>query len=161
MTTTGMTTWCSSNREKAAGSASRTLVSRTYVRRCTELATQNSPGRRSRVPAPRTGHAAPRVLRGQTCRTDRGCPPERAAPALSSHVASSGGLPRGHPGEVPAISESTHAWAQGKALNSSKHAVTLCAEPTVPFGIGAQCPQEVHFSEGRPVRVAEVELRVC
>src|SRR5215469_5489397 len=43
MTTTGRTTRCSSNRPMAAGSASRTLVSRTYVRRTEELATRSLP----------------------------------------------------------------------------------------------------------------------
>src|SRR5580693_1963182 len=66
-----------------------------------------SPGRRL-LPALRTGHAAsPVYAQGQTCRLDRGCPPERAAPALSSHVSTSGGLPRGRPGEPPATSEGT------------------------------------------------------
>src|SRR6516164_3924897 len=40
MTTTGRTTLCSSKRAMAAGSASRTLVSSTYVRRPVDLTTQ-------------------------------------------------------------------------------------------------------------------------
>src|SRR5215472_18993373 len=34
------------------------------------------------------------------------------------------------------------------------------AEPAVPGGVGAQRPEEIHPAEGRPVGVAEVELRV-
>jgi hypothetical protein len=37
MTTTGITTSCSSNRDIATGSASKTLVSRTYVRNGTDF----------------------------------------------------------------------------------------------------------------------------
>src|SRR6185437_3809994 len=107
MTTTGMTTWCSSNLVKDAGSASRTLVSRTYVRRCTELATQTPLGAGSEFgAADRT--PLPRVLRGKRVGWTGAAPKTRAAPALSSHVASSGGLPRGRPGEPPATSEGTH-----------------------------------------------------
>src|SRR5580692_10918972 len=48
MTTTGRTTLCSSKRVIAAGSASRTLVSSTYVRRPWDLTTQTpwTPGRK-------------------------------------------------------------------------------------------------------------------
>src|SRR5690348_7007792 len=34
------------------------------------------------------------------------------------------------------------------------------AEPAMPRGVGPQRPEEVHPPEGRPVGVAEVELRV-
>jgi hypothetical protein len=54
-------TLCSSNRAMAAGSASRTLVSSTYVRRPWGLTTQ-TPWTPSRSPAPD---------RTRTCRTDR------------------------------------------------------------------------------------------
>src|SRR6516162_2678521 len=46
MTTTGRTTLCSSKRVMAAGSASRTLVSSTYVRRPLDLTTQTPLGAR-------------------------------------------------------------------------------------------------------------------
>src|SRR5215831_6842632 len=36
----------------------------------------------------------------------------------------------------------------------------LGAEPAVPRGVGPQRPEEVHPPEGRPVGIAEVELRV-
>src|SRR6266851_3110531 len=52
MTTTGRTTLCSSKRAMAAGSASRTLVFITYVRRHRELTTQTPLGARA-GPAPR------------------------------------------------------------------------------------------------------------
>src|SRR5438105_8713291 len=52
MTTIGRTTLCSSKRMIAAGSASRTLVSSTYVRRPGELATQTPLGAGT-GPAPR------------------------------------------------------------------------------------------------------------
>src|ERR1700683_3433662 len=52
MTTTGRTTLCSSKRVMAAGSASRTLVSSTYVRRPWELTTQTPLGTGA-SPAPR------------------------------------------------------------------------------------------------------------
>src|SRR5271166_5462609 len=52
MTTTGRTTLCSSKRAMAAGSASRTLVSSTYVRRPWELTTQTPLGAGA-SPAPR------------------------------------------------------------------------------------------------------------
>src|ERR1700722_16243611 len=35
------------------------------------------------------------AIRGQTCRTDRGCPLKRAAPALSRRTMATGGPPRG------------------------------------------------------------------
>src|SRR6516162_140489 len=52
MTTTGSTTLCSSKRAMAAGSASRTLVSSTYVRRPWDLSTQTPLGA-GPGPAPR------------------------------------------------------------------------------------------------------------
>src|SRR5215470_11618529 len=52
MTTIGRTTLCSSKRMIAAGSASRTLVSSTYVRRPWELTTQTPLGAGT-GPAPR------------------------------------------------------------------------------------------------------------
>src|SRR6516162_7976093 len=52
MTTTGSTTLCSSKRAMAAGSASRTLVSSTYVRRPWDLTTQTPLGAED-APAPR------------------------------------------------------------------------------------------------------------
>src|SRR5712691_8849984 len=44
MTTIGSTTWCSANLPIAAGSASRTLVSRTYVRRPEAASTAGTAG---------------------------------------------------------------------------------------------------------------------
>src|SRR5450756_19447 len=95
MTTTGRTTRCSANRVKAAGSASRTLVSRTYVRRCTELATQTplgagNEGRHRGQDTHRPGSSGDKRV-GWT----GAAPLERAAPALSSHESATGGLPRG------------------------------------------------------------------
>src|SRR5882672_2263488 len=74
MTTIGRTTLCSSKRVIAAGSASRTLVSSTYVRRPWELTTQTPLGART-GPAPRQDTV---VSDGP------GVAPKRAAPALLS-----------------------------------------------------------------------------
>src|SRR5690349_23261980 len=74
MTTTGRTTLCSSKRVMAAGSASRTLVSSTYVRRPWELTTQTPLGART-GPAPR---------QDTDVSDGPGLAPRRAAPALLS-----------------------------------------------------------------------------
>src|SRR6516164_9160424 len=88
-----------------------------------------SPGGRRWIPAPRTGHAVFRVLRGQTCRMDRGYPPVRATPALASHVQTSGGLPRGRPGEPPACYEGTRDPGRVKVLGSAILQGTTPAPP--------------------------------
>src|SRR5690242_5464876 len=74
MTTTGRTTLCSSKRVMAAGSASRTLVSSTYVRRPWDWATQTPLGART-GPAPR---------QDTDVSDGPGLAPRRAAPALLS-----------------------------------------------------------------------------
>ena len=74
MTTIGRTTLCSSKRVIAAGSASRTLVSSTYVRRPWELTTQTPLGART-GPAPR---------QDTDVSDGPGVAPKRAAPALLS-----------------------------------------------------------------------------
>src|SRR5437763_13709196 len=74
MTTTGRTTLCSSKRVMAAGSASRTLVSSTYVRRPWDLATQTPLGAET-GPAPR---------QDTDVSDGPGLAPRRAAPALLS-----------------------------------------------------------------------------
>src|SRR5512146_618368 len=101
-----MTTWCSANLVKDAGSASRTLVSRTYVRR-DSVATQTPLGAGSEPgAADRTRQA--RVLRDKRVGWTGAARQTRAAPALSPHEAISGGLPRGRPGEPSATSDGTH-----------------------------------------------------
>src|SRR5262249_4323153 len=74
MTTIGRTTLCSSKRMIAAGSASRTLVSSTYVRRPWELTTQTPLGTGT-VPAPR---------QDTDVSDGPGLAPKRPAPALLS-----------------------------------------------------------------------------
>src|SRR6266702_1233960 len=74
MTTIGRTTLCSSKRMIAAGSASRTLVSSTYVRRPWELTTQTPLGTGT-GPAPR---------QDTDVSDGPGLAPRRAAPALLS-----------------------------------------------------------------------------
>src|SRR6266851_7711635 len=74
MTTTGRTTLCSSKRAMAAGSASRTLVSSTYVRRPWELTTQT----------PLDAGACPAPRQDTDVSDGPGLAPRRAAPALLS-----------------------------------------------------------------------------
>src|ERR1700761_3533704 len=74
MTTIGRTTLCSSKRVIAAGSASRTLVSSTYVRRPWELTTQTPLGAET-GPAPR---------QDTDVSDGTGVAPKRAAAALLS-----------------------------------------------------------------------------
>src|SRR5215472_17934801 len=84
MTTTGRTTRCSSNRPMAAGSASRTLVSRTYVRRTEELATRSLPWAPGGAVFGHIGLARAEAPVQETCRQDRDRPAEGRAPALRS-----------------------------------------------------------------------------
>src|SRR5215472_5427490 len=90
MTTTGRTTLCSSKRVMAAGSASRTLVSSTYVRRPLDLTTQT----------PWTPGTDPAPDRTQTCRTGRAWPSKgQAGP---SHLACTQSAKPGDPRALPA-----------------------------------------------------------
>src|SRR5450631_1211276 len=111
MTTTGRTTLCSSKRVMAAGSASRTLVSSTYVRRPWELTTQTPLGTGT-GPAPR---------QDTDVSDGPGLAPKRAAPALLSsrlHAMREARRSEGPPGNGAAPStttEGTHVRVTAKA----------------------------------------------
>src|ERR1700676_4132741 len=92
---------------------------------------------------------------------DRGCPVEegRAGPLVARNgnrgPPAGGGLGSRPPLlKVPAL-------LPGKKSPGGAYFAWLSAKAAVTFGVGAQCPQEVHLAEGGPVRVAEIELRVC
>src|SRR5580704_1811935 len=164
MTTIGRTTLCSSKRVIAAGSASRTLVSSTYVRRPWELTTQTPLGART-GPAPR---------QDTDVSDGPGVAPKRAAPALLSvrlHATRVARRSEGLPGNgaVPSTTiEGTRVPVTAKAppRYEQVYEAATCdnassaAEPAVPGGVGAQRPEEVHLAEGGPVGVAEIELGV-
>src|ERR1700728_371827 len=80
----------------------------------------------------------PRIFRGQNVSDGPGLPAieGRAGPLVAR--SGSGGLPRGHPGEVPAISEGTHDQGILKApicTRFTEAAVTLRAEPATALRI--------------------------
>src|SRR5256714_4771428 len=117
MTTTGRTTLCSSKRVIAAGSASRTLVSSTYVRRPWELATQTPLGAGT-GPAPR---------QDTDVSDGPGLAPKRAAPALLSvrpHATRVARRSEGLPGNGAAPStttEGTRVPVTAKAPHAGGH----------------------------------------
>src|SRR6476659_6751847 len=117
MTTIGRTTLCSSKRVIAAGSASRTLVSSTYVRRPWELTTQTPLGAET-GPAPR---------QDTDVSDGPGVAPKRAAPALLSvrlHATRVARRSEGLPGNgaVPSTTiEGTRVRVTAKAPHAGGH----------------------------------------
>src|SRR5450756_1477564 len=141
MTTTGRTTRCSANRVKAAGSASRTLVSRTYVRRCTELATQTplgagNEGRHRGQDTHRPGSSGDKRV-GWT----GAAPLERPRRPSRRTNRQQGASRGGRPGEPPATTEGTRVLPARKVLRDTYCATPyggccrLGAKPAVTFGI--------------------------
>src|SRR4029077_19877915 len=164
MTTIGRTPLCSSKRVIAAGSASRTLVSSTYVRRPWELTTQTPLG----------AETGPAPSQDTDVSDGPGVAPKRAAPALLSvrlHATRVARRSEGLPGNgaVPSTTiEGTRERERAKAPPGYEQVyppvtcdnASSAAETTIPGGVGAQRPEEVHLAEGGPVGVAEVELGV-
>src|SRR4029077_15020925 len=117
MTTIGRTTLCSSKRVIAAGSASRTLVSSTYVRRPWELTTQTPLG----------AETGPAPSQDTDVSDGPGVAPKRAAPALLSvrlHATRVARRSEGLPGNgaVPSTTiEGTRERESAKAPHAGGH----------------------------------------